>query len=161
MKIVFLIILISSTFFLLLYLSLRPKFLDVSDLSPFAEIVGKTLTTKKISIIAENPDHQSKNSANVLEDGTGYNMADLTKVADIPIGTKMKIHSAELHYGRVSGTTSAYIFGTVYLDNGKSYDFEKTWGSYHSLYEDQPYWMFEESVWQDSALKGKYFLPQM
>lgn len=155
------ILVISILLVFILYLYVRPKSLDVSHLSPFSDVVGKALTTKKRSIIATNPDNQRKRSKNVLEDGTGYKMADLTKITDIPIGTSMKINSVELHYGRVSGTTSAYIFGTVYLDSGISYDFEKTWGYYNSLYEDKPYWVFEQSVWQDSILDGKYYLPKI
>jgi hypothetical protein len=146
---------------LMFYILSLPKLKDSSDQKPFSEIVNKTLTTKKRTLILVHPGIlKNENYTYHLEDGTSYGMdSDLEVIAEIPIGSKVTIDKVELHTGRVSGTTSAYLFGKVSpKGTQKEYTFEYTWGNYHSLYEDTPYWTFELAFWQDAPLTKKYFI---
>ena len=141
----------------MMYLAFRPKFSEVSDKRPFSGFVGKKMTTKIPSAIAVNPESRPKKYSFVLEDGTGYNVKALDVKAEIPVGTEFVINNAELHTGRVSGTTSAYLFGTIILEDIR-YEFEYTWGHYHSLQVDKPYWTFEQAFWQETELMEKFFI---
>ncbi|MFI8605965.1 hypothetical protein ACIGCP_15980 [Cellulophaga baltica] len=85
--------------------------------------------------------------------------SDLEILAEIPIGAAVQIDKIELHTNRVSGTSSAYLLGKVYSkEKQESYSFQYTWGDYHLLYEDKPYWTFELAFWQDEPLTEKYFI---
>lgn len=146
---------------LVFYLAFRPKFKDVSNVAPFVEISGKTITTKKETLILKHPSVPTdENYIFYLEDGNSFGMnSDLPTIAAFPIGTEITIDKVELHTGRVSGTTSAYVFGKVYSEEKQQeYAFQYSWGDYRSLLEDKPYWIFEQAFWQDEALEGKYFI---
>lgn len=139
----------------------RPNFKDVSDKSPFVEVVDKRLTTKRKTLVMKYPGNPiDEKYTLVLEDGSGFGMdADLETFATLPIGTEVRIDKVELHTGRVSGTTTAYLFGEVYSrETEQEYLFQYSWGYYHSLQEDKPYWTFDTAFWQEHALEGKYFI---
>jgi len=143
------------------YLISRPKYRNVSKEKPFSEIVNKKLTTKKPTLILKHPNTvKDENYTYHLEDGTSFGMdSGLEVVTEIPLETEVIIDKMELHTGRVSGTTTAYVFGKVYdKKTQKDYTFQYTWGDYHFLYEDKPYWTFQSAFWQDEPLTEKYFI---
>lgn len=143
------------------YIAFRPKFKDVSDVPPFVEIVNTRLTTKRETLMLEYPAiPQDQNYAFHLEDGTAYGMdSDLPILARLPVGTEITIDKVEMHTGRVSGITSVYIFGKVYSqENQPEYTFQYTWGEYHFIYQEEPYWTFEKAFWQTEALEGKFYI---
>ena len=138
-----------------------PKYRDGSADKPFSEIVNKKLTTKKKVLILLYPGiPKYETYAYHLEDGSSFGMdSGLEVIAEIPIGTEFIIDKVELHTGRVSGTTSPYLFGKIYSEEKKEeYAFQFTWGDHHSLYEDKPYWTFKLAFWQDQPLTQKYFI---
>ncbi|WP_405410470.1 hypothetical protein [Maribacter sp. Asnod1-A12] len=147
--------------FLLFYIFSKPKFKDVTKQKPFAEISNKTLSTKKRTSILMYPGIPIKENYKYhLEDGSSFGMdSDLEEIVSIPIGAEVTIDNVELHTGRVSGTTTAYLFGKIY-DKGTAteYPFQYSWGDYHSLYEDNPYWTFELAFWQELPLTQKYYI---
>ncbi|WP_179354464.1 hypothetical protein [Winogradskyella vidalii] len=138
-----------------------PKFRDSSTERPFSTIINEKLLTKKKVLIIKNPNKPtSKNYIYHLEDGNSYGMdSELEVVDEIPIETEVIFDKAELHKGRVSGTTTAYLYGKIYsTENQKEYAFQYPWGNYHALYEDQPYWTFDLAFWQDETLTEKYYI---
>ncbi|MCH3884959.1 hypothetical protein [Tenacibaculum aquimarinum] len=146
---------------LMFYTLTLPKYRDSSKDKPFSTIVNKKLITKKPVLIIINPDtFKDENYKFHLEDGSSYGMdTELEVITKLPIGTEVTIDKVELHTGRVSGSTSAYLFGKVYSEEmQKSYNFEYTWGNYHFLYEDKPYWTFKIAFWQDEPLTERYFI---
>lgn len=145
--------------YLIFYKFSTPKYRDSSKDKPFSTIINKKLITKKTVLIIKHPENPiSENYSYHLEDGNSYGMdSDLEIVAEIPIGTEVHIDKAELHKGRVSGTTSAYLFGKI-DSKEKEYTFQYPWGDYHSLYEEKPYWTFKLAFWQDEALTEKYVI---
>ncbi len=144
---------------ILLLNSCLPKQSDVSSEKPFSDLIHRKLITKTPVVLAKNPASNPKKYSYIIEDNTGYGIENIEKIADIPAGTEFKITSVQFHTGRVSGTTSAYIFGTVFIkEHKKEYSFEYTWGDYHAIYEDKPYWKFPLAFWQDVALEEKYFI---
>lgn len=146
---------------LILYLSFRPKYKDVSDVSPFAEIVGKKITTKRKALIVAYPGEPvNKNYLNQLEDGTAFGFdSRLPTLVELPLGTEVVIDKVELHTGRVSGFTSAYLFGRVYSEEKQQeYAFQYSWGEHHVIYQDKPYWDFGLAFWQEEALEGKFYI---
>lgn len=146
---------------LVFFLMSRPKFKDVSGEQPFVEIVNKTISTKRETLILKYPGIPvDENYVFHLEDDTSFGMnSDLPTIVELPIGTEIRIEKVELHTGRVSGTTTAYLFGKVYSDETKEeYLFQYSWGNYRSLQVDKPYWLFDQSFWQDEPLDGKYFI---
>ncbi len=131
--------------------------MDVSEESPYTELIGDELTTKVKVVIAKNPEIPiNEKYPNVLEDGTNYTIGDLEIIEEIPIGSKFKIHAAEMRKGSVSGMTTAYIYGSIKVHN-KEYLFGYHWGNYEWLYEEKPYWTFPKAFWQDKPLPKKYF----
>ncbi|MDX8553522.1 hypothetical protein MK851_07780 [Tenacibaculum sp. 1B UA] len=156
-----LLILGFSLICLIFYTLTLPKYRNSSKDKPFSAVINKKLITKRLILIIKNPDiPASEKYTYHLEDGNGYGMdSGLEIAAKIPIGTEVMIDKAELHTGRVSGTTSSYLFGTIYSKkNQKEYAFEYSWGDYHTLYEDEPYWTFKLAFWQNKALTEKYFI---
>lgn len=146
---------------LVFYLAFRPKFKDVSDTPPFVSIVNKKITTKTKTLVAKHPGiPQDENYPFHLEDGTSYGMdSGLPTIVELPVGTEIIFDRVELHTGRVSGTTSAYLFGMVYSEEKQQeYAFQYSWGDYRSLLQDKPHWVFERAFWQDEALEGSYFI---
>ncbi len=151
--------------FILLFLSIisfnscLPKYSDVSSEKPFSDLINRKLVTKTPVVLAKNPTSNPKKYPNIIEDNTGYGIENVEKIAEIPIGTEFRITSVRFYTGRVSGTTSAYIFGKVYVkEHKKEYPFEYTWGDYYVIYEDKPYWKFPLAFWLDQALEEKYFI---
>ncbi|WP_299780686.1 hypothetical protein [uncultured Formosa sp.] len=143
------------------YFLYSPKYKEVSQEKPFSEILNKKLTTKRYAVILKHPEHSIHEQYNYhFEDGNSYGMdSGLEIIADIPIGTEVVLDKAELHTGRVSGTTTAYVFGTIYSkEKKKRYDFQYPWGDYHLLFEDTPFWTFKLAFWQDKPLTQKYFI---
>ncbi|MFD2589117.1 hypothetical protein ACFSQJ_19490 [Croceitalea marina] len=143
------------------YLVFRTKKRDVSNEAPFEEITKQKITTKVKTQILKYPTPTVYEDYNYhLEDGTGFGMnSELKIIAEIPVGTSITVEKVELHTGRVSGTTSAYLFGSVFIvDKQEEYFFQYSWGDYRSLYQDRPYWVFEKGFWQEEALEEKYFI---
>ncbi len=143
------------------YLVFRTKKRDVSNEAPFEEITKQKITTKVKTQILKYPTPTVYEDYNYhLEDGTGFGMnSGLEIMAEIPVGTSITVDKVELHTGRVSGTTSAYLFGRVFIvDKQEEYFFQYSWGDYRSLYQDRPYWVFEKGFWQEEALEEKYFI---
>jgi len=143
------------------YLISQPKFKNVSDVEPFKAIINRKLTSKKKTLILKYPGKpKDANYVFVLEDGTGFGMnSNLPTIVVLPIGTEVIFDTVELHTGRVSGTTSAYLFGKVYSSKThQEYLFQYHWGHYHSLNEDKPYWTFEKAFWQDKSLDKKFHI---
>ena len=156
----FLILSFSLVAFVFYYLSL-PKYRDVSNEEPFSEIVNKTLITKKEVLILQHTDvKKDENYLFHLEDGNHYGMdSGLEVIAALPIGTAVTIDKVELHTNRVSGTTSAYLFGKAKShDQKEEYTFQCNWGDHHVLYEDIPYWTFNTAFWQDKPLTKQYII---
>ncbi|MBP1840720.1 hypothetical protein [Formosa algae] len=150
-----------SVMVIFFYTLSTPKYKDVSKEEPFVEIVNKKLTTKRHIQILKDPDTPIHADYSYhLEDGNTFGMdSGLEIIAEIPIGTEITIDKSELHTGRVSGTTTAYLFGTIHLENTQqTYAFQYSWGHYHTLYEDTPYWTFDLAFWQDTALANKYII---
>ncbi|MFK7813070.1 MAG: hypothetical protein AB8B59_11285 [Maribacter sp.] len=147
--------------FLMFYMISRPKFRDVSKEQPFSEIVKNKIRTKRKTLIVQYPGIPiNENYVYHLEDGSSFGIdSDLEKLEEIAVDTEITIDKIELHTGRVSGTTSAYLFGKVYSEETQQeYAFQYSWGNYHSLQEDNPYWTFELAFWQDEPLAKKYFI---
>lgn len=144
-----------------LYLIFRTVSNNVSGQEPFMEIIDKELTTTKKVVIAQNPAKAINGDyPNVLEDNTHYGIENVDIIKEIPIGTTFQIHSALLQKGSVSGTTTAYVFGSMVLDN-KKYHFTYPWGEKHAFYEESPYWTFPRAFWQEEELSDRYFFKEL
>ncbi|MFD0796632.1 hypothetical protein ACFQZJ_04115 [Maribacter chungangensis] len=150
-----------ALFILYVYMVLAPKQSDVSNIAPFAELMSQPVTTIKETIIITYPSvPPDEDYAYYLEDGSGFGMdKSLQVLAELPIGTKVNFDKVTLLTGGVSGTTSAYLFGTVFSEEKqKSYNIFYNWGEYRSLSQDQPYWFFGETFWLDKPLEKKFFI---
>lgn len=148
-------------FILYIYMVLTPKTKDVSDVAPFAELMNRPVKTVKRTIIFEHPiTAPNENYPYVLEDGTIFGLqANLKKIVDLPVGTTVTFDLANFITGGVSGTTAAYLYGTVFSEEKQqTYPFVYYWGDYRSLYEDRPYWFFGETFWLEQPLEEKFFI---
>ncbi|MDO6471322.1 hypothetical protein [Maribacter sp. 1_MG-2023] len=154
------LVLVIGTVTLLFYILTRPKYRDVATEKPFSEILRQKIITKKPTLILNYDLPIYEDYSYHLEDGNGFGMeSDLETIVEIPIGTEVEIDKIEIHTNRVSGTSSVYLFGNVYSqEKQESYSFQYTWGDYHLIYEDNPYWTFELAFWQDEPLTEKYFI---
>ncbi|WP_299321146.1 hypothetical protein [uncultured Maribacter sp.] len=154
------LVLVIGTVTLLFYILTRPKYRDVATEKPFSEILSQKIITKRPTLILNYDLPRYEDYSYHLEDGNGFVMeSDLETIVEIPIGTEVEIDKIEIHTNRVSGTSSVYLFGNVYSqEKQESYSFQYTWGDYHLIYEDNPYWTFELAFWQDEPLTEKYFI---
>ncbi|MDF4202092.1 hypothetical protein PXD56_03960 [Maribacter sp. SA7] len=154
------LVLVIGTVTLLFYILTRPKYRDVSKEKPFSEILNQKIITKRPTLILENDLPRYEDYGYHLEDGSGFGMeSSLEVIAKIPTGTELQIDKIEIHTNRVSGTSSVYLFGNAYSkEKQENYGFQYTWGNYHTIYEDNPYWTFELAFWQDEPLTEKYYI---
>ncbi|WP_291966198.1 hypothetical protein [Maribacter sp.] len=154
------LVLVIGTVTLLFYILTRPKYRDVSKEKPFVEILSKPIITKRPTLILNEDLPRHEDYSYHLEDGNGFGMnSDLEIVAEIPTGTEVHIDKIEIHTNWVSGTSSVYLFGKVFnKEKQQNYPFQYTWGNYHLIYEDNPYWTFELAFWQDEPLTEKYYI---
>ncbi|MGF1557668.1 MAG: hypothetical protein ACFCUL_01085 [Flavobacteriaceae bacterium] len=146
---------------LIFYLALRSKRLDVSMELPFAEVVNKKVTTKRKVLILKNytPPVDEKFPF-ILEDGSSYGLGTTLEIlAEFEAGSEVVIEKSILLTGGTSGVTTPYLFGRIYSEkNQKEYSFHYTWGNYHFLYQDNPFWTFPLAFWQDEAIEDKFYL---
>ena len=154
------LVLVIGTVAILFYILTRPKYRDVSSEKPFTKIINQKLTTKRPTLILNYDIPKYKDYSYHLEDGNSFGMeSDLETVAKIPKGTEVIIDKIEIHSNWVSGSSTIYLFGNIYSEEKqRSYAFQYTWGDYHLLYEDNPYWTFELAFWQNEALTEKYYI---
>ncbi|WP_396632139.1 hypothetical protein [Maribacter sp. R86514] len=154
------LVLVIGTVAILFYILTRPKYRDVSSEKPFTEIINQKLTTKKPTLILNYDMPKYEDYSYHLEDGNSFGMeSDLKTVTKIPTGTEFSIDKIEIHSNWVSGSSTIYLFGNIYSEEKqKSYAFQYTWGDYHLLYEDNPYWTFNLAFWQNGALTEKYYI---
>lgn len=154
------LVLVIGTVAILFYILTRPKYRDVSTEKPFTEIVNQKLTTKRPTLILNYDIPKYKDYSYHLEDGNSFGMdSDLETIAEIPTGTEVVLDKIEIHSNWVSGSSTIYLFGNIYSEEKqRSYAFQYTWGDYHLLYEDNPYWTFNLAFWQNKALTEKYYI---
>ncbi len=154
------IVFILGALALIFYLALRSKNLDVSNERPFSGVVNKKITTKRKIVILKNyVQPLDKNYPFILEDGSGYGFdTTLEVLAEFDAGTEIVLEKAVIHTGGTSGMSIPYVFGRVFSEkNQRGYNFNYTWGNYHFLNQDKPFFSFPLAFWQDDALEEKFY----
>ncbi|TDT46993.1 hypothetical protein CLV90_1060 [Maribacter spongiicola] len=154
------LVLVIGTVTLLFYILTKPKYRNVANEKPFSEILSQKIITKRPTLILNYDMPKYKDYSYHLEDGNSFGMeSDLQMIAEIPTGTEVEIDKIEIHTNWVSGSSTIYLFGNIYSEEKQeNYSFQYTWGDYHLIYEDHPYWTFELAFWQDKPLTEKYFI---
>jgi len=97
---------------------------NLSKMPPYNAYVGKIFTTKRTGSI-----WNSCIGLGSGEDIPSYR-TDLKKNADLPIGTKIKIHSVEhiKSTSEMGGDDSTWASCTVYFEDGRKMDCRANWG---------------------------------
>jgi len=141
-----------------LYFSLKTKVKDVSNIMPFKSIIGTEQLTKQICYLALNQEPFRKENPYLLQIENNFN--DVAETAfQIPIGTRIKIENVKAFTNGVSGFTSHYVLGHIYVNQlEKEVAFEYLWDGEKPLeiknHED--YLRYPLTPWQDVPLPYKY-----
>lgn len=167
LKIIITVIIIGLILFVaaLLY-SILPRNKNASDISPFKEIISKTVTTVRPVVLmpAEKPEQVY----------AGYRIYDTIHKYSViienaktkwilPVGTQVHITKAKLRYGSVAGVTTPFIIGTLaHPESGEQIEFEYAWGeeSISRLFDNiKERWSFPLAFWQETENTNWYVLP--
>jgi hypothetical protein len=125
---------------------------DISNKEPYNKIVDKTYTTKQVCYI--------DNDALTGKKSTAYSLRMKTdNFIEIPIGTAMKIKKAVSSYGAVSGFTSEYLEGTIYVKElNREVKFHYNWRDKKYFSDKKYYYVYELSPWQNKRIPYKFTL---
>jgi hypothetical protein len=143
------------------YYALKLKTTDLSDKTPYKEILNTTLNTKQPCFIAKNIEHYVRfNPYIILMDTTNISK-DITSIYKIPVGTVLNIKEVKAFKNGVSGFTDNMVLGSVYIaELNKEVDFEFSWGTNptYGLYEkEENYDIYHLAPWQEEAIPLKFF----
>jgi len=134
---------------------LRPRNKDISNKEPYNKVVDKIYTTKQVCYLHIDALKGKKSKAYSLRmeiDRPEY-------FIKIPIGTEMKIKSAVSSYGAVSGTTSEYLEGTIYVKElNREVKFNYYWSDKTYLSDNNYYYIYELAPWQNKRIPYKFDL---
>ncbi len=143
-------------FILFIYFGLKPKNTDISNKEPYAQVVGKNYKTRQISYLHIDALTGKKNKAYSLRMKTD---GKPEYFIEIPIGTEMKIKKAVSSYGAVSGFTSEYLEGTIYVKElNREVKFHYYWRDKKYLSDEKYYYVYGLSPWQNKRLPYKFDL---
>lgn len=127
---------------------------DISHLAPFSKIIGKEVATVQASYIAVNYEHWVKENQYIIVMKRNKLSGNATQLRELPVGSILKIEKAKRYTDGVTGFTSTYVLGTVFLEElQKEVPFEYAWGS-KSYGTNLPgdYFNYRLAPWQESPL---------
>ncbi len=156
LKIVIIVGILITFYVVILYFSVGSVETDISQNTPYVEVVDKTYSTRQLCYL--------DNDALIGEKNTTYSLRIKTDgkpeyYIKIPIGTKMQIKKAISSYSPVSGYTSEYLEGTVYIKEiDKEVKFHYSWRDKIYSSDKKYYYAYELAPWQDKAMPFKFDL---
>lgn len=159
LKIIFIsIIVIAIGYAVLLYFTLKPKTRDVSQLSPYFEIIGKTLITQREAVLVRNLPAFVYENPYLIQAIDAPIFEGITEVHTIPVGTQINIDKAQFIKNGVSGFTHSVVFGTLEIPGQGLKSFEYAWGNQSlSLDSNDPLeFSYPLAIWQEEADIAKY-----
>lgn len=137
----------------------RTQATNISEQTQYAEFVGKEVTAKHESFIALNYKPFVQENPFILQmtdrfdEGAGDSYT-------LPVGTKFKIEDAKSFYNAVSGFSTNYLLGSVFIKElNKDVKFEIQWGNTVGLGTDniETYDIFYLAPWLSETLPYKFY----
>lgn len=161
-KILLLFLFLALAIFLgVFYNTLKTKTTDLSDKTPYKEILNTTLNTKQPCFIAKNIEHYVLlNPYIILMDTTNISN-EITFIYEIPVGTALTFKEAKAITNGVSGTIDNMVLGSVFIaELNKEVEFEFSWGTnptYGFYEEEKNYDIYPLAPWQEQAIPLKFY----
>ena len=137
----------------------RTQATNISEQTQYAEFVGKEVTAKHESFIALNYKPFVQENPFILQMFDRFN-EDARDSYTLPVGTKFKIEDAKSFYNAVSGFSTNYLLGSVFIKElNKDVKFEIQWGNTVGLGSDEieTYDLFHVAPWLSEALPYKFY----
>lgn len=158
LKIVIVVGILILLYVVFLYGTLRTKSKDLTNISPYSDIIGTDQTTEQVCYIAKNYEHYVKENAFILKQTSDFD-SEAGKAYELPIGSPIVIENAKAFTNGVSGSTSNMILGRVFIKElNKEVAFEYNWDSekpYH-LKNYEQYLRYPLTPWQKNPIPLKY-----
>jgi len=155
-RIVIIVGILLTLYIIGLFYATRRVNTDISNSEPYNKVVDKIYATKQVCYLHIDALTGKKSTAYSLRMKTDGNPKYFIKT---PIGTAMKINSAVSSYGAVSGSTSEYLEGSIYVKElNREVKFNYYWRDkkYHS--DNKYYYIYELAPWQEKAMPFKFDL---
>ena len=155
-------------FVLLLYITLSDSVDDVSDETPYKDLVDRNLSFSRDMLLVENEPNLSQFEPNFFLEAFDRLPQGTTLLQKLPQGTKFVIRKFKSVQNGTSGTTTWYAIGKVTIQEPKSeIPFEYAWPRDYSFLESKyrehgtPPWRqcpFDEDIQTQSVKElGKMF----
>lgn len=119
-------------FVLLLFVTLRTKVEDVSDQSPYVELLNRDLVVARDVPLGMNREPDTYQRRVFVAPDFSFT-EEVPQIAMIPAGTTFRFTGAKTFRNGTSGFTWRILLGTVTNPaDGKTYEFEFNWGAEQS-----------------------------
>lgn len=160
-----------GVFAFLLYQTIKTKSTSLNNYEPFKQLVGKTVTLQKETLLFEeklksheNNEHPYNLTDDLHPQFTLYKNIDFKPmhIATFPAGTILKLEKAVQYTNGTSGFSSPYLFGTI-TANGITYKISYQWGemSQEKFFDKvDKCWRFHHAPWQTTPDTAWYALPK-
>ncbi|QLG45758.1 hypothetical protein [Costertonia aggregata] len=147
-------------FILALYFTLKTKKKDISKQFPYAEIVNTTVKTKHLCYIVKNYDDPIKEASYLIKLKNEF-PTELGTPYKIPTGTSLRITQAKAFTNGVSGFTTNYVFGDIYVEAlEKTVPFQYEWNAQKpfEIKDYDNYLVYPLTPWQKQPIPYKILI---
>ena len=151
-------LIIAIGYAVILYFTLKPKTRDVSQLSPYFEIIGKDLIVQREAKLVRNLPAFVYENPYLIQENDQPVYEGITEIYTIPVGTVIKIDKAQFIKNGVSGFTHSVVFGTLEIPGQGLKSFEYVWGNQaNTLDANKPLeFSFPMASWQTTSDDATY-----
>ncbi len=161
-KILIIGIFLVAAVLLLFYWVLSSKSKEVSALSPFSSWIGKPVILQRPMIVVQVSEMERTQEDYTLLEVTHPALDQYKQIDSLPPGSVITFDKALLVKAAVSGSSTIYMIGRIKDPRqGNEYPFAYSWGEFHFLFQENPYWTFPIAPWQLSADTTHYHLPEI
>lgn len=169
LKKLILIIVAGGIFFVwMLYMTIRDKIKDVSEVPPFSEVVNRSVKLQRPATLVKNDISYSIINCQLYDaadEFQGSTDVDAVVRIAVPAGTILNLRSAKLIKGGTSGVTTPFVLGSlVHPQTGEEIEFEYRWGkeSLEKFFDKvKKRWTFPLAVWQTTPYSGEFEMPEI
>ncbi len=149
LSIIFLVLCIIS----FLYLVFRTKKKDVTNVSPYIEIINEKLILERDLLLIKNIGYAIYEKEYLIVEKDAVLDEEIIEKNLLKAGTSLTVKQAKLYTNSVSGYTQSMILGTIATDFGEI-EFEHDWGDENlNFYLENPdFFTFKKPIWETNTV---------
>jgi len=137
-----------------IYLVLRTKKKDVTNVNPYIEVINKKLILERDVLLIKNiNDYAIYEKEYLIVEKDAVLGEEIIERNLLKAGAVLTIKQAKLYTKSVSGLTQSMIFGTVSTDFGEI-EFEHNWGDENPNFflEKPDFFIFKKPIWKTNTV---------